>query len=206
MVKDRDLADRPADVSLSAPELLADGYRPYRRYHATLRDADGSVVEQTRDILIAGKVIAVIALDLARQEVVLIRQFRLPAHLATGKGEMIETVAGRVEAGEPPAEAALRECVEEIEVRPVRLVELFSYLTTPGVTEEEVIVFAAAVDAAKVPRRSAHQTGDERIETLCVPIDDALALLDGNSIRNGPALIALQWLALNRARLASLLA
>ena len=27
-------------------------------------------------------------------EVVLIRQFRLPAHLATGKGDMVEIVAG----------------------------------------------------------------------------------------------------------------
>ena len=112
---ERELADRPADVTLSVPELLAKGYRPYRRYELTLR-GDGGAAKQTRDILVAGKVVAVLPVDLARNEIVLLRQFRLPAHLATGKGDMIEIVAGRVEEKEAPAEAARRECVEEIGV------------------------------------------------------------------------------------------
>jgi ADP-ribose pyrophosphatase len=34
-----------------------------------------------------------------------------------------------------------------------------------------------------------------------VPIDAALAALEGRAIHNGPLIIALQWLALNRSRL-----
>ena len=202
---DRELADRPADVAFGQPELLADGYRPYQRYKLTLKPADGAPVEQTRDILRGGKVVAVLPVDLARDEIVLIRQFRLPAQLATGKGDMIEIVAGRVETGEPPAVAALRECAEEIGVAPQKLVELFSFLTTPGITDEEVIVYLAAVDAARVPARSGAAHEGEQIETIRVPIDAALAALGRNEIRNGPLMIALQWLALNRARLAGLL-
>jgi ADP-ribose pyrophosphatase len=204
MPDQRELVDRPADLSLSEPEIVADGYRPYRRYHVTLRHPAGAV-EQTRDILIAGKVVAVLPIDLARQEVVLIRQFRLAAHLATGKGEMIEVVAGRVDAGETPTDSARRECREEIGVVPARLVELFSFLATPGVTDEQVTMFAAAIDVALVPRYSPHQTDDERIETLRVPFDQAIALIGSGRIHNGPALMALQWLALNCARLPSLL-
>lgn len=199
----RELADRPADLTLSEPELLADGYRPYRRYRVTPRHPAGAV-EQSRDVLIAGKVIAVLPIDLARQEIVLIRQFRLAAHLATGKGEMIEVVAGRVDAGEQPADSARRECREEIGVVPARLIALFSFLATPGITDEEVTLFAAAVDAAAVPQHSPHQTDDERIETLRVSFDAAIALIDSDRIHNGPALLALQWLALNRARLPAL--
>jgi len=134
---------------------------------------------------------------------VLIRQFRLPAHLGNGKGDLVEIVAGRVEQGETLAASARRECREEIGVAPSTLVELFSYFTTPGLTDETVTVFLAAIDAAQVPAHT--RLGDEYIRTLRVPIDAALAALQTGTIHNGPAILALQWLALNRARLAGLL-
>ncbi|MFY9598870.1 MAG: NUDIX hydrolase, partial [Pseudolabrys sp.] len=115
MSKRRELADLPADVFLSRPQMLAKAYRDYHRYNVTLQDKDGPVVQE-RDVLIAGKVIVVIPIDVARQEIVLIRQFRLPAHLANGRGDLVEFVAGRVEAGESLMEAARRECKEEIGV------------------------------------------------------------------------------------------
>lgn len=202
MTDKNDLADRPADVTVSAPELLAKGYRTYQRFTLDLR-RDDKRVTQERDVLRGGKVVAVLPVDVARQEVVLIRQFRLPSHLANGKGDLIEIVAGGIEAGERPVDAARRECVEEIGVAPEALVELFGFFTTPGITDEEVIVFLASVDAAKVPARTAH--GDEYIEILRVSFDHAIAALAENQMRNGPLLVALQWLALNRARLSSFL-
>ena len=197
-----EIADRAAKVEVAQPEMLAKGFREYRRYDVTLRD-EARDVHQTRDVLLGGKIAAVLPVDVARGEVVLIRQFRLPAHLATGKGDMIEIVAGRVEEGEPAEDAARRECHEEIGVAPTALVKLFSYLTTPGLTDEEVTVFVAAVDASAVPERT--ELGGEIIQTLRVPIGAALAALDDNTIRNGPALMALQWLAINRGRLQNLL-
>jgi ADP-ribose pyrophosphatase len=200
-----ELADLPADVALSAPELLSRGYRDYLRYRLTLRGADGAPVTQIRDVFLGGKVVAVLPIDLASDEVVLIRQFRLPAHLANGRGDMIEMVAGRVEPGEQLAEAARRECTEEIGVAPTQMVELFSYLTTPGLTDEEVTVFLAAVDALGVPERSSAATNGEQISTVRVSIDAAIAALNQAAMRNGPLVIVLQWLALNRTRIAELL-
>jgi ADP-ribose pyrophosphatase len=40
---------------------------------------------------------------------------------------------------------------------------------------------------------------------FAVAIDDALAALSANTVRSGYTLLALQWLALNRARLAELI-
>lgn len=197
-----ELADRASEVELSAPELLAEGFREYRRYSFCLAAGDAKL-RQTRDVLIGGKVVAVLPVDVTRDEVVLIRQFRLPAHLATGEGDMVEIVAGRVEKGETVADAAKRECHEEIGVAPAALVELFSYLATPGLTDEQVTLFAAAIDSAAVPERT--EAGGEYIRTMRVSVDSALRALDRNSIRNGPAIIALQWLALNRVRLKHLL-
>jgi len=202
---DRDLADLAADVALSQPELLATGYRDYQRYRLTLTGTDRAPVAQVRDILRAGKVVTVLPIDLARDEIVLIRQFRLPAHLANGRGDLVEAVAGRVEPGESLLQAARRECMEEIAVAPTALVELFSYLTTPGLIDEEVTVFLAAVDALRVPEYSGAAAEGERIRTMHVSIDSALAALSGGAMRNGPLVIALQWLALNRGRVAELL-
>ncbi|MCW5690736.1 MAG: NUDIX hydrolase [Pseudolabrys sp.] len=197
--------DRAADVELGEPEILATGYRDYRRYRLTLRNDGHAPLRQERDILIAGQVIAVLPVDPGRGEVVLIRQFRLAAHLATGKGEMMEIVAGGVEAHEDAAAAARRECEEEIGVAPDKLVELFSFMTTPGITNESIVLFLASVDASRVPPRSGAAGEGERIETIRLPIDEAVALVQRGGIANGPLILALQWLALNRARLGELL-
>lgn len=193
-----EFADRSADVLLSKPERLANGFFDYQRYRLTLQGA-----AQVREVVRAGKVVAVLPIDAVRDEIVLIRQFRLPAHLANGRGDLVETVAGRVEAGEQLADAARRECAEEIGVAPSGLIELFTYLTTPGLTDEEVTVFLAAVDATRVPERTS--TGGEAISILRVPVEAAIDALTLGTLRNGPLVIALQWLALNRGRVAELL-
>jgi ADP-ribose pyrophosphatase len=200
-----ELADRGADVTVSAPEKLAVAFRDYERFHVELRDADGEVHRHTRDVLRGGRVAAVLAVDLLRNEIVLIRQFRLPAHFATGLGEMIEIVAGRVEQGEDAAESARRECFEEIGTKPAALVELFSVLPTAGVTDELVTFFLASVDATQVRERAGAADEGESIWPVKVPIDAALAALGGGRLHNGLLTLGLQWLALNRHRLDAIL-
>jgi ADP-ribose pyrophosphatase len=204
MSKRRELADLPADILLSRPQLLAKAYRDYHRYIVTLKDNDSPVVQQ-RDVLIAGKVVVVIPIDVARQEIVLIRQFRLPAHLANGRGNLVEFVAGRVEAGESLIEAARRECTEEIGVAPEKLVDLFTFLSTPGVTDEEITIFVAAVDAAKVREGTLITPDGEQLYVHRVSIDTAVGALDRHAVHGSPLIIGLQWLALNQGRIAELL-
>src|SRR5690349_13893581 len=112
MSKRADLGDLPADVSVSRPKILARAYRDYHRYGLTVASGGHRPVTQERDVLMGGKVVVVIPVDVPRQTIAIIRQFRLPAHLANGRGDLVEFVAGRVEAGETLAEAASRECKE----------------------------------------------------------------------------------------------
>src|SRR5262245_50388203 len=133
MASDSEIADEPADVAIEAREVLAGGFRPYERVRARRAGGEGEV----RDLLRAGPAVAVLPIDLKREEVVLIRQFRVAAQLANGKGDLVEIVAGHVEPDETPRETAQRECLEEIGVAPQRLIELFTYLPSPGMTDEE---------------------------------------------------------------------
>lgn len=205
MVKDNDqrsaIADRAADVAVSAPTVVGRGFMTYERYDIAIIRADDETLRQQRDILRASKVAAVIPIDLARGEVVLIHQFRLPAHLATGRGEMVEIVAGRIDGDETPLVAAARECAEEIGVTPQRLFELYSVLPTPGFTDEYVTFFLGFVDSSKVPTRGGLVGETEDTRPFVVSIDDAIAALDGGAIHNGLMVSALQWLALHRDRL-----
>ena len=85
------------------------------------------------------------------------------------------------------------------------MVELFSYLSTPGVTDEEITVFLAAVDAAQVREGALTAPDGEQLDVHRVSIDTALGALGHHMMRSSTTIVGLQWLALNRARIAELL-
>jgi ADP-ribose pyrophosphatase len=198
---DPTLADAPADAAVSAPDVLAKGFRSLARYRVTLRHADGRASAITREVLHVGHVIGVLAIDPSRNVIVLIRQFRLAAHLALGLGELIEIVAGHVEHGETAEEAARRECDEEIGVKPRSLHPILQFMPAPGVNDEHTTMFVGIVDSTAVPERAGAATETEDTQPICVDIETALAALDEGKVRNGYLIIALQWLALNRHKL-----
>ncbi len=195
------IADDRADVVIAGREVLAEGFRRYERLRVR---RSGEDVPRALDVLRSRPAAAVLPIDPGRDEVVLLRQFRLAGHLANGRGNLVEIVAGHVEAEEQPAEAARRECVEEIGVAPGLLVELFTYLTSPGMSDEEITLFLGIVDASGVPERAVASAEHEETVPMRIPIDAALAALAARTVRNGPLIIALQWLALNRGRLSEI--
>ncbi len=200
-----ELADRPAQVEVSEKTVLAEAFHDLERYSVALH-SDGEVLRSTRDVLHVGEVAAVLPVDLRRGEVVLIRQFRVAAHLATGAGELVEIVAGHVEDGETPAEAARRECREEIGVEPSTLYQLFDFLPAPGSIDEHATLFLGIVDATAVPDRAGATDEVESTHPMRVSIDEALAALEHNAMHNGFLILALQWLALHRDKLDAIVA
>ncbi|GLK79513.1 NUDIX domain-containing protein [Methylopila turkensis] len=201
-------APRAGEVALDGPELLHDGYRKLELWRVTLPDAGGrGEIRQQREVLRAGPCVAVIAVDLERDEAVFIRQFRAPAALATGAGELVEIVAGRMEPGEDAAEAARRELEEETGLVPLALSKpLLTFLPTPGIVDEHATLFLARVDAGALPEHAGAADEHELTRPFAAPIDAAIASLDGAVATNAYLLIGLQWLALNRGRLRELLA
>ena len=201
-----DLCDCPLAVTLSKPTVLVKAYYDYRRYAVSIKTKDAPPFLQEREVLIAGKVVVVIPIDLVRQQIVLIRQFRLPAHIANGLGDMVEFVAGRVEPNETLVDAARRECREEIGVAPEKTVQLLRYLTTPGSSDEEVTIFLCAIDSSTIRDGSRTTADGEHLQIMRTSIEDAIHALNRYSMRGSPLVIGLQWLALNREHLPNLLA
>ncbi|WP_018389295.1 NUDIX domain-containing protein [Ancylobacter sp. FA202] len=198
-----ELADRSIDLDLTGPEEVGAGFRPYHRFIATLEGAGGARLRQRRDILRVGSVVGVLAYDPAADCFVLIRQFRLGAQLATGAGELVEIAAGLIDPEEEAEAAARRECVEELGVAPRALLPIARFLPSPGVSDEYATVYLGLIDSADVPDVAGEPGETELTRPFLISVDEALAGLAApfpTPFANGFVLIALQWFALNRAR------
>jgi len=195
-MSDSDLSDSAVEVELTGPENRGGGIYRYERYGVKL---DGATRE--RDAVRIGRVVVILPIDFDRDEIVLIRQFRLGAHLALGKGDLVEVPAGRVERGEDVRDAARRECQEETGIVPKVLVPLFDLMASAGSSDKHMFFFLGVVDSSKVLGRAgaAHEQEDTR--PIRVPIERALEAVKAGELHYGAAVLALQWLALNHGRL-----
>lgn len=193
---DDDLSDRAVDATLSGPEHRGGGVFGYERYRVTL---DGKAAD--RDVLRVGRVAVILPIDLDRGEVVLIRQFRIGAHLELAQGQMVELPAGRVNPGEDVKAAAGRELREETTLVARTLVPVFDLMPSPGSSDEHMFFFLALVDASNLPERAGAADEHEDTRPLRAPIGDVIGALKAGKLHYGAGVIALQWLALNVDRL-----
>ncbi len=150
-----------------------------------------------------GDAVAVLPYDPALDAVVLVEQFRVGAlRAASERGPWLyEVIAGMTGPGEAPEQVARREAVEEAGCELLALEPILGYLCSPGGTSERTELYCGRVDARGVGgiHGLAHEHEDIRVHV--VPRREALAMLADGRIDSAPAIIALQWLELNHARL-----
>jgi len=187
------------DYEIVAREAGYDGFFRLDRLSVRFRRYDGGWSEITREVLERGHVAGVLLYDPARDKVVLVEQFRAPAVDAPGGPWLIETVAGIIEAGETPEDVARRETAEETSLAVGALERIGAFMLSPGGASEFITLFCGRVDSRDAG--GVHGIDDEDIRTVVMATDDALAAVADGRIVAANAVIALQWLALNRARL-----
>lgn len=156
-----------------------------------------------REVFERGTAAALLPYDPLRDEVVLIEQFRLPAHLAGYPAWQLEVVAGIVDkSGETDAAVARRETREEAGLDVIGELEpIHRFMPSPGGSSEVVTLFCGRVNARGAG--GIHGLADEHEDTKVVvkSYREAMRLVREGTIVSGVALIALLWLAANRTRL-----
>ena len=162
--------------------------------------AGGWSQEISREVFERGHAAAVLPYDPDADAVVLIEQFRIGACAAGFAPWQIEIVAGIVEEGDAVEEVARREAVEEAGAAIGALISICRYLVSPGVASESVALYCGRVDSRGLGGIHGLAEEHEDIRVEVVPWPRALAQLEAGSITNAVAIIALQWLALNRER------
>ncbi|MFW5692029.1 MAG: NUDIX hydrolase [Chloroflexota bacterium] len=146
-------------------------------YEVTLPDG----MTARREIVQHPGAVAIVAVDDA-DHVLLVRQYRTAAD-----DILLELPAGTLEPGEDPAVCADRELQEEAGHKPGQLRAIGGIYAAPGYTTEYVHLFIAT--ELKPSRLDAD--ADEFIETVRLPLADALAMIDDGTIQDSKTVAGL---------------
>lgn len=189
-------------VEILDSEVVFQGFFRMDRYRLRHRKYDGGWTgDMSREIFERGHVVAVLLYDPPRDTVVLLEQFRLAALAGGKKAWQTEIVAGIIEDGEDPDSVAHRETEEESGCRLKALIPIYHYLVSPGGTSETMRLYCGIVDSAGVGGLHGLDCEEEDIRVETLTFSEAWAQVEDGRIDNAPAIMALQWLALNRERL-----
>jgi ADP-ribose pyrophosphatase len=165
------------EKTLSTERLYEGAILNLRRDMVTVRGGRTSyreVVEHSGGVVILGVT--------PEGEIPMIRQYRKPAGQV-----MLELPAGKLEKGEDPKEAALRELKEETGYSARNIRQVIAFYTTVGYSEEILYVFFAD----DLTSGETDLDESEAIETELFPPEKLYELIDAGSLVDGKTLIAL---------------
>ena len=171
----------------------------YRLRHTLF--AGGWSDEIDRELFMRGNCVAVLLYDPDADKVVLIEQFRVGGILQPEKAWMLEIVAGAIEEGETAEEVAYRESMEEAGCEIQELMLINGFYTTPGGSSEWITLFCGKVDSIHVGGIHGLDHEHEDIMVRAVHFDEVYQMLEDRLIESAIPILAIQWLALNRAKL-----
>lgn len=189
-------------VEISEKEICYDGFFRLERYR--LRHelfAGGMSPELIRELFVRGLAVAALLYDPDLDRVVLVEQFRIGALDHPEGAWLLECVAGMVEEGESVEAVIRREAMEEAGCTVTDTLRLYEYYPAPGGSSERIALYLARTDASRARgiHGLAHEGEDIKVHNIT--LDEALAHIDDGRIDSSYTIMALQWLAANKAQI-----
>ncbi|APZ07516.1 GDP-mannose pyrophosphatase NudK [Kosakonia cowanii] len=180
-------------IAVIKDKILSENYFVLRNITYDLTRQNGEVIRHKREVYDRGNGATILLYNREKQSVVLIRQFRIASWVnGNESGMLIEACAGLLDDDEP--EVCIRkEAVEETGYQVGEVRKVFELYMSPGGVTEIVHFFVAEYSDAQ----RANDGGgveDEDIEVLELPFEQALAMVASGEIRDGKAVILLQYL------------
>ena len=154
-----------------------------------------------RELLVKTPAIGVLLFDPQRDELVMVRQFRIGMLDGESSPWPLELVAGLVDTNETLEEVAMREIQEETGLSATDLLPICDYYNSPGASTEKVSLFCARVDASQAGGYHGLSHEHEDIEVLALASSEALTAMKSGAFNNAMSMIALQWFAMNKQML-----
>lgn len=154
----------------------------------------------TREVFERGRAVAVLLHDPVADTLLMVEQFR-PGAINDPDGPwMLEIVAGMVEEGEEDQDVARREAMEEANCEVTDMEFIMDYYPSAGGSTELIALYYAAVDLSNV-ETGIHglDTENEDIRTSIISRETVMQYLKQGKIKASLAIIALQWLALEKS-------
>jgi GDP-mannose pyrophosphatase NudK len=172
--------------------VLSEGRFRLSRTLTEVEESDGEVRRFEYEIYHFKGAAAVLPYDPVRGVVLLVRQFRLGAFLATGALDLLEAPAGMLD-GDAPEVCAEREAMEETGFRVHDLKRAFTFLSSPAGMTETIVCFVARYRPDEPVTKGGGVDADERIERVEMSMDEALARVDSGDICDGKTVALLNY-------------
>ena len=192
------------DVSVKPVKNLYKGFFQvdlYQFEHALFAGGTSNVI--SREILERGDAIAVLPYDPVSDTVLLIEQIRIGAIKSKHSPWLLECIAGMTDGSTDYESVVKKEAFEEAGLELNELEFMLSYLSSPGGTTERLHLYLARADLSQVKTGVyGLESEGEDIKTHVLSIDDALTRLNNGEMDNAATVICMQWLALNRDKMA----
>lgn len=186
-------------ITIVSTRMLAHNWGRLTDMTIDYRRRDGTVQRLRREIYDHGNAAALLLHDPARDTVLLVRQFRLPAQLNGDAPDLLEVCAGMLDGEEAPATAAAREALEETGHDPRALRHVGDVYMSPGSLTERVSLFIGNYDQYTLRHAGGGLEAEgEEIELVELDFAQALAMTRSGGIVDAKTIILLQHLALER--------
>ena len=108
-------------------------------------------------------------------EVIFVNQFRYALNKVT-----LEVPAGKLEKGEDPQEAALRELSEETGIEAKKIIPMGALYTTPALMDEIIYMYIAT----ELTQGEQHLDEDEFVNAVKIPLSKAVDMVMSGEIRD----------------------
>ena len=183
-------------IKILSREILHRGFGLLEAVRILRRRFDGKEQEIAREVYDVDHGAAILPYDPLRGRVLLVRQFRLAAFLASGRETLIEACAGKLE-GADPAERIVMEAAEELGYAIKAPRYLFDGFMSPGVYAEKISYFVATYSPDDRTGAGGGVDIDEDIEVLEPTFAEALAMIDSGEIVDTKTILLLHYAKLN---------
>lgn len=200
----RRFAAGAGDVAVAARTTPYARFFAVEEYDLRFRRFDGTLSEQVnRAVFLSGDAVTVLPYDPVRDVVLLIEQFR-PGPFARGDAQpwSLEAIAGRIDPGETPEQAARREAVEEAGLVLGALEYVGGYYPSPAAKAEFLYSYVALTDLPEDVAGVFGLAGEaEDIRGHRMAFAAFEALMASGEVNNAPLVLTGLWLQRERARL-----
>ena len=171
----------------------------YRLRHSLFAGGWSPIIERERLEYLNSA--AAILYDARRDKLIMIEQFRIGALEHGQRAWTLEPVGGVLKPGEDARALVRREAMEEAGCGISDLEPIGAYHVSPGTAADRIRLFCGRVDAASAG--GLHGLREEGEDTRVVVLDTEQAKreLYSGRIDTAAAIIATQWLEMNRDRL-----